>query len=258
VSQPGELLLELRGLTAGYGGVAAVRDLDLTVAAGEVVALLGPNGAGKTTTLLAACGQVRALAGFALFDGRPVDRRVERNARGGLALVPDNRGVFHSLSVQDNLRLAAGRRAVGAVLDLFPELRGVLGRRCGLLSGGQQQMLALAKAMLGGPRLLLIDEMSLGLAPLVVKRLLPTIRSLADQGVGVLLVEQHIDLALSVADRALVLHHGRVAATGAAAELRADPGAVEQAYFGRGGPDLSRGTSPRGASPRSHPGPGTA
>jgi branched-chain amino acid transport system ATP-binding protein len=238
MSLAGEILLELRGLTAGYGGVAAVRDLDLTVASGEVVALLGPNGAGKTTTLLAACGAVRPLAGSAAFGGSPLDRRVERNARAGLALVPDNRGVFHSLSVQENLRLAAKGGAVGEVLDLFPELRDLLGRRCGLLSGGQQQMLAVAKAMLGGPRLLLVDEMSLGLAPLVVRRLLPVIRRLADHGVGVVLVEQHIDLALSIADRAVVLHHGRVALTGSAAELRADPGAVEQAYFGLGaGPE---------------------
>ena len=229
-----EAVLELRGLTAGYGGVAAVRDLDLAVASGEVVALLGPNGAGKTTTLLAACGLVPALAGSAHFAGRPRSRRVEHNARAGLVLVPDNRGVFASLSVRDNLRLAAKGGAVDKVLDLFPELRRLLGRRCGLLSGGEQQMLALAKAMLTGPRVLLIDEMSLGLAPIAVQRMLPTIRRLADRGVGVVLVEQHIDLALSIADRALVLHHGRVALTGTAAQLRADPRAVEHAYFGVG------------------------
>jgi branched-chain amino acid transport system ATP-binding protein len=235
VSVPGAVVLELRGLTAGYGGVAAVRDLDLALAPGEVVALLGPNGAGKTTTLLAACGLVPALAGSAHFAGQPLNRRVEQNARAGLVLVPDNRGVFHSLSVQDNLRLAAKGGAVDTVLDLFPELRRLLGQRCGLLSGGEQQMLALAKAMLAGPRVLLIDEMSLGLAPLAVRRLLPTIRGLADRlGVGVVLVEQHIDLALSIADRALVRHHGRVALTGPAAELRANPRVVERAYFGLG------------------------
>jgi branched-chain amino acid transport system ATP-binding protein len=248
VSGPREAVLELRGLTAGYGGVAAVRDLDLAVAPGEVVALLGPNGAGKTTTLLAACGLVPALAGSVHFAGQPRSRRVEQNARAGLVLVPDNRGVFHSLSVQDNLRLAARGRPAGQVLDLFPELRGLLGRRCGLLSGGEQQMLALAKAMLTGPRVLLIDEMSLGLAPIAVQRMLPTIRALADERrVGVLLVEQHIGLALSVADRALVLHHGRVALTGPAAELRANPGAVEHAYFGLGAPPLP---SPQAAAPR--------
>ena len=233
MSFPGEIILELRGLTAGYGGVAAVRDLDLAVAPGEVVALLGPNGAGKTTTLLAACGLVPALAGSVHFAGQPRSRQVERNARAGLVLVPDNRGVFHSLSVRDNVRLAARGGAADEVLDLFPELRRLLGRRCGLLSGGEQQMLALAKAMLTGPRVLLIDEMSLGLAPIAVQRMLPTIRDLADRrGVGVVLVEQHIGLALSIADRALVLHHGRVALTGTAAQLRGDPRAVERAYFG--------------------------
>jgi branched-chain amino acid transport system ATP-binding protein len=234
MSVPGEVVLELRGLTAGYGGAAAVRGLDLAVASGEVVALLGPNGAGKTTTLLAACGLVPAPAGSARFAGRPLNRRVEHNARAGLVLVPDNRGVFASLSVRDNLRLAARGGAVDQVLDLFPELCRLLGRRCGLLSGGEQQMLALAKAMLTGPRVLLIDEMSLGLAPIAVQRMLPTIRRLADRGAGVVLVEQHIDLALSIADRALVLHHGRVALTGTAAQLRADPRAVEHAYFGLG------------------------
>jgi branched-chain amino acid transport system ATP-binding protein len=247
VSLPGEFVLELRGLSAGYGGVPAVRDLDLTVATGEVVALLGPNGAGKTTTLLAACGLLPLLAGSAYFAGQPLNRRVEQNARAGLALVPDNRGVFHSLSVQDNLRLAAKGGAVDEVMDLFPGLRGLLRRRCGLLSGGEQQQLALAKAMLTGPRVLLIDEMSLGLAPVVVQRMLPTIRGLADGlGVGVVLVEQHIDLALSIADRALVLHHGRVALTGTAAELRANPGVVEQAYFGLGAAPLP---TPRRAFP---------
>jgi len=227
-----ELVLELRGLSAGYGGVAAVRDLDLAVASGEVIALLGPNGAGKTTTLLAACGLVPVLAGSAHFAGQPRSRRAEQNARAGLVLVPDNRGVFHSLSVRDNLRLAARGSAVDKALDLFPELRRLLGRRCGLLSGGEQQMLALAKAMLAEPRVLLIDEMSLGLAPVAVQRMLPMIRAIADHGAGVVLVEQHIDLALSIADRALILHHGRVALTGTAAQLRADPRAVEHAYFG--------------------------
>ncbi|MEU8242287.1 ABC transporter ATP-binding protein [Actinoplanes missouriensis] len=226
-------LLNLTAVTAGYAGIPAVRDLDLSVAPGEIVAMLGPNGAGKTTTLLTAAGVITPMAGAVTAFGRPLRKRLEQNARAGLVLVPDTRGVFHTLSVRDNLALARG--SLDEALNLFPALNGLMSRRCGQLSGGEQQMLAIAKALVLRPRVLLIDEMSMGLAPVAVQALLPSIRALADRlGAGVLLVEQHIDLALSIADRAVVLHHGRVVLTGKAADLRADRHAVADAYFGAG------------------------
>ncbi|MBL7499259.1 ATP-binding cassette domain-containing protein [Frankia sp. CNm7] len=248
---PPPAALEISGLSAGYNGVPAVRDLSISVAQGEVLALLGPNGAGKTTTLLAAVGLLPALRGSVVALGTPLrGRRVERTARAGVSLVPAGRGVFHQLTVAENLRLA--RRRGGADLDEtlghFPPLRPLLGRRCGLLSGGEQQMLALAKALLAGPRVLLVDELSLGLAPLAVRGLLPTIRALADERrMAVVLVEQHLDLALSVADRAVVLHHGRVALAGRAAELRERRDLVEAAYFGH--TDPASPFEPSGSAP---------
>lgn len=227
--------LSLDDLTVGYGGVPAVRGLNARVHPGEILALLGPNGAGKTTTLLAAVGALPLLAGSITALGAPLDRRVERNARRGVVLVPDSRGVFHTLSVDDNLRLARRRHGLRTdeVFDYFPKLRSLRTRRCGTLSGGEQQMLALAKALLSEPKVLLIDELSLGLSPIAVEDLLPRLRAIADdRRMAVVLVEQHIELALSIADTALVLHHGTVALAGSAAELRARRDTVEAAYFG--------------------------
>lgn len=227
--------LSIDGITVGYGGVPAVRDLDARVRPGEILALLGPNGAGKTTTLLAAVGALPLLSGGITALGAPLDRRVERNARRGVILVPDNRGVFHRLSVEDNLRLARRKHGPSTddVFDYFPNLRSMRSRGCGTLSGGEQQMLALAKALLCAPKILLIDELSLGLSPIAVEDLLPRLRRIADdQHMAVVLVEQHIELALSIADSAVVLHHGRVALAGSAAELRNRRDRVEAAYFG--------------------------
>lgn len=167
--------LNIEGLTVGYGGVPAVRDLNAQVRAGEILALLGPNGAGKTTTLLASVGALPALSGIITALGEPLDRRVEANARRGVILVPDSRGVFHRLSVDDNLRLARRKHgpSVDDVFDYFPALRSMRSRRCGTLSGGEQQMLALAKALLCAPKILLVDELSLGLSPIAVEGLLP-------------------------------------------------------------------------------------
>ncbi|WP_035752048.1 ABC transporter ATP-binding protein [Parafrankia discariae] len=226
--------LAVEGLSAGYRGVPAVRDVTLRVAAGRILALLGPNGAGKTTTLLAAAGLLTPLAGTVTALGKPVTGRVERTARAGVSLIPDDRGLFHRLTVAENLRLAGSRGGLEPILARFPQLRGLLARRCGLLSGGEQQTLAIAKTLLRKPRVLLIDELSMGLSPIAVQGILPTLRQLADEtDVAIVLVEQHIDQALSIADEAVVLHHGRVALSGPAGALREDRERIRRAYFGR-------------------------
>jgi branched-chain amino acid transport system ATP-binding protein len=235
VTETATAALEIDGVTAGYGGVPAIRDMNVSVYPGEILALLGPNGAGKTTTLLTCVGALVPMSGSVRALGSPIDKRIERNARRGVTLVPDNRGVFHKLTVADNLRLARrkGRTSLDTTLDHFPKLRSLMNRRCGLLSGGEQQMLALAKALLTDPKVLLVDEMSLGLAPIAVQGLLPTLRAIADDhNMAIVLVEQHIDLALSIADSAMVLHHGRVALSSSAADLRQNRESVEAAYFG--------------------------
>jgi len=226
-------VLRIRGLSAGYQGVPAIRDIDLRVVAGSILALLGPNGAGKSTTLRAAAGLLPALDGTVTAVGSPVTGSVERATRAGLCLIPDNRGVFHGLTVAENLRLARAKGGFGPALDRFPQLRPLLNRRCGLLSGGEQQLLAIAKTLLLRPKVLLIDELSMGLSPIAVRRILPELRRLADEeGTAIVLVEQHIDQALGVADEAVVLHHGRIALTGPAADLRADRDRIQRAYFG--------------------------
>ncbi|MEU8899186.1 ATP-binding cassette domain-containing protein [Nocardia sp. NPDC048505] len=230
-----DLALSIEAVTVGYGGVPAVRDLHAGVRPGEILALLGPNGAGKTTTLLACVGALPLISGTIDALGAALDHRVERNARRGVILVPDSRGVFHRLSVEDNLRLARRKNgpSVDDVFDYFPALRSMRARRCGTLSGGEQQMLALAKALLCAPRILLVDELSLGLSPIAVEGLLPRLREIADdQHMAVVLVEQHIELAFSIADSAVVLHHGRAVISGSAAELGKRRDMVEAAYFG--------------------------
>ena len=223
------VVLEARGLAAGYGSLAAVRDLDLHVDAGEVVALLGPNGAGKTTTLLTLAGVIAPLRGEVCWKGVATRAPVHRRVRSGLALVPEERSVIMSLSVRDNLRFARG--PMERALELFPELRPHLRRPAGLLSGGQQQMLTLGRALAGSPDILLADELSLGLAPLLVERLLDAVREAASRGVGVLLVEQHVTQALRIADRAYVLQHGRVALQGSASDLSGRLDEIERTYL---------------------------
>jgi branched-chain amino acid transport system ATP-binding protein len=222
-------LIEAEGLTTGYGSVPVVRELDLRVEPGEVVALLGPNGAGKTTTLRALAGELPALSGEVRWLGRRATQSVHRRARQGLRFVTEERSVFMSLSVHDNLRLS--HRSIAGCLDLFPELEALLPRRAGLLSGGEQQMVTLARALTGDVRLLIADELSLGLAPLVIQRLLRAVRAAADRGVGVVLVEQQLRHALEVADRGIVLRRGLVAMSGTSGELRDRIGEIEDSYL---------------------------
>jgi branched-chain amino acid transport system ATP-binding protein len=229
-------VLETKDLTAGYAGVPVVRGLDLTVEAGEVVALLGPNGAGKTTTLLTLAGVVPRIGGSAKVLGEEVPGgRPHKVARLGAVLVPDDRAIFFELTTRENLRLGAGGKgdATDIVLEYFPSLKPRMSTRAGLLSGGEQQMLAVGRALSGSPKLLMIDEMSLGLAPVIVKRMFPVVRRIADEiGAGVLVVEQHIDLALQAADRAYVLNHGEVSMTGKAADLLKDRHLLQASYLG--------------------------
>ncbi len=231
--------VEIEGLTVGYDGVAVVRNLDLYVDEGEVVALLGPNGAGKTTTLFALAGLLAPLSGTIAILGNTVrPNRPQTVARSGLAFVPEDRGLFYDLTVNENLRLSRKKswrrfnKSSQDPLDLFPVLRNLGTRPAGLLSGGEQQMLALARALSTNPRVLLVDEMSLGLAPIVVEQLLPMIRLIADSGTAVILVEQHVQLALEYADRGYVLRHGDCVLEGVAKDLLAQPDRLEVSYLG--------------------------
>lgn len=231
--------LQLAGLVAGHNGVPAVHGLDLTVNRGEVVALLGPNGAGKSTTLLTVMGVLPELGGSVRLFGRPA-RTVapHRVARQDVALVPDNRGIFFQLNVSDNLRLRRRRRSsmtVDRIYEQFPALLPLASRKAGLLSGGEQQMLALGCALMSEPQLLMVDEMSHGLAPVIVAELLPRLRALAkSENIAVLLVEQHVRAALDVADRAYVMSRGRPIAAGQAADLRDQLDVMHASYFGGG------------------------
>ena len=225
-----ETLLECRALKAGYGALAVVRDLDLHVDAGEVVALVGPNGAGKSTTLLTLAGELPPLGGEVRWKGAATTAPMHARCRDGLGYLTEERSVIMSLTAQDNLRLAGV--TVADATSLFPQLASLLNRKAGLLSGGEQQMLSLARALGRTPQVLLADELSLGLAPLVVDRLLTAVRQAADErGVGVLLVEQHVRKALSISDRVYVMVRGNVVMSDTADKALAQLEDIESAYL---------------------------
>ena len=229
-------MLEISDVSAGYENVPVVRGLSMTVHTGEVVALLGANGAGKTTTLRAISGLVKVVSGSIRLDGRDlVGVSPSVRAQAGIAHVPEGRGIFFGLTVAEHFTIGLRPSAadIDEVLQYFPALRDLQSRRAGLLSGGEQQMLAIACALLHKPKLLLLDELSLGLAPVIVERLLPVVREFADaRATAVVLVEQHVQLGLEIADRAYVLAHGDLTTSGSVAELRADSDRLVASYLG--------------------------
>jgi branched-chain amino acid transport system ATP-binding protein len=228
--------LQCTGLTGGHGTTTAFRDIDLAVEGGTVEALLGPNGAGKTTLLRTLAGFVVPRDGAVAVDGQTLKRgRPALASKAGVVLVPDNRSLFATLTVEENLKVAwrKGGPSPRDMLDVFPALEMRWGLRAGALSGGEQQMVAMARALIQDPKVLLIDEMSMGLAPRIVEALFEQVRSIAtDHGCAVVLVEQHVNLALEVADSAAVLNRGSIVLRGPAGELRGEAERLEAAYFG--------------------------
>ena len=243
-------VLAVDDLSAGYTGAEVIRHINVTVGSGEVVALFGPNGAGKTTTLRAISGLVHPARGRVVYEGRDLAKQSPTaRARAGIAHVPEGRGIFFGLTVAEHLRLGyRGERVDPAVVyEYFPALEPLAGRRAGLLSGGEQQMLAVGRALARRPRLLLLDELSLGLAPMLVERLLPVVRSYAeDSGCAVLLVEQHVQLATEIADRCYVLSHGDIVLHETGARLLHDPAILFASYVGQQAPPEGGAAAPGG------------
>jgi branched-chain amino acid transport system ATP-binding protein len=227
-------VLEASELVAGYG-MPVLRGVSIEVREGEVVGLLGPNGAGKTTTMHAIAGVLPLLKGSVRIGGEPAPRTLHRRVRTGMALVAEGRGVLMSLTLAENLRL--GRGPAERAYELFPELHRLRHKKAAQLSGGEQQMLSLARALAMDPQLLLVDELSLGLAPRIVERLLRTIRQAADERrMAALIVEQQVDKVLHWVDRAYVLRRGAVRLSGSVTDVRASMGDLADAYLGSAGP----------------------
>ncbi|MFZ0975084.1 MAG: ABC transporter ATP-binding protein [Solirubrobacteraceae bacterium] len=251
-------LLSVDGLTVPRGGRNVVREVSLEIPAGEITALLGPNGAGKSSMVLAMGGILKPVAGKVVLDGQDLaGKRPERIRRAGLAIVPEGRRLLPELTVAENLRVAtytmstadatAGRKRA---LELFPELEKRLGYPARSLSGGEQQMVVLAQALVSHPRFVIIDELSLGLAPVVINRLVPTIQSVAEAGAGVLLIEQFATLALGLANRAYIMEGGQIQYSGMASELKENPAMLQSAYLlrtrnGAGAPEPVTGAQLR-------------
>ena len=236
-SQP---LLELRGLEVAYGGIRAVRGIDLRVDSGELVCLIGANGAGKSTTLRAICGLVPLAGGDIVYDGQSINgRKSFELVRRGLVMVPEGRGIFGQLTIEENLAMGAYVRRDAAqvrqdterVFTLFPRLAERRKQAAGTLSGGEQQMVAMGRAMIARPKLLLLDEPSMGLAPLMVEKVFEVVRTIAAEGVTILLIEQNAKLALEHSHRGYVMESGELTLSGPARDLLTDP-KVRAAYLG--------------------------
>lgn len=224
------MLIRAEGVSAGYSSGLAIREVSLEVKRGEVVALLGPNGAGKTTTLLTLAGELRPAAGRVIWNGNDRREPLYRRARSGLGYVPDEGAVFGGLTTRQNLALTRHADRDSAT-KVFPELSPLLDRRGGLLSGGEQRMLAVGRAIGGPTQLLMADELSLGLAPRTVGVILSAIRRAADQGMAALIVEQHVHRVLAIADRVYVMQRGRIALEMTAAEARQNIDAIQEQYL---------------------------
>jgi branched-chain amino acid transport system ATP-binding protein len=249
--------LKVSGLTVYRGGRPVVRKVDIEIPAGEVTALLGPNGAGKSSLVLAVGGILRPEAGSIEIGNRDyAGKRPERIRRAGVAIVPEGRRLLPELTVEDNIKVAtytlarteaqAGR---ARALELFPELEKRLDAPARALSGGEQQMVVLAQALVSRPKYVVIDELSLGLAPVIVNRLIPTIREIADSGIGVLLIEQFVTVALGLANRAHIMEGGRIQFSGLAKELREKPELLHTAYLLRGSNGAARTPAVAGGEP---------
>ena len=249
--------LNLKKISVARGGHTVVHEVSIDVAPGAVTALLGPNGAGKSSLVLSVGGVLKPLGGAVEMDGKDLaGRRPEKIRQAGLAIVPEGRRLLPELTVEDNIRVAtyslsrsqaqAGR---ARALELFPELEKRLTTAAGSLSGGEQQMVVLAQALVSQPRYVIIDELSLGLAPVVVQRLIPTIRSVAEAGIGVLLIEQFATVALGLSERAYVMEGGRIRYEGAAKELREKPELLHSAYLFRGAPTGNGAPAPAPVPP---------
>ena len=239
-TDPGSPLLQLKNLQISYGGIQAVKGIDLELWAGETVCLIGANGAGKTTTLNAIAGVLPLAGGDIHYKGERINALpAHRRLRAGIALVPEGRGIFTRLTVEENLRMGAYSRNDKAgieadlerVYTMLPRIKERLPQVAGTLSGGEQQMLAIGRALLSRPKLLLLDEPSMGLAPLVVEKIFEVVQSVAKEGVTILLVEQNANLALEFAQRGYVMESGRITLTGSGDELLANP-KVREAYLG--------------------------
>jgi branched-chain amino acid transport system ATP-binding protein len=261
--------LRLQGMTVQRGGRDVVRDVTIDIPPGQITALLGPNGAGKSSLVLAVGGVLRPRKGSVMLEGRDwAGRRPERIRHAGVAIVPEGRRLLPQLTVEDNIRVAMyalprGQAQAGRAraLELFPELERLLGSPARSLSGGEQQMVVLAQALVSQPRYILIDELSLGLAPVVVNRLIPTIREVAQSGIGVLLIEQFAPIALGLASRAYVMEGGRLQFSGTASQLKDDPSLLHSAYLLRGntnGAERAAAPSASAGTAASSPSAGTA
>jgi sulfate-transporting ATPase len=233
----GTALLEARGISAGYGKSTVIRNISVKVHAGEIVTVLGPNGAGKTTTVMTLSGDIPTRDGEVIFDGSSAKAALYQKARRGLGVVTEERSLFPALTVKENLRVFGA--AFGTAVEIFPELERLMNTRVGLLSGGEQQMIAVARILARHPKVILADELSLGLAPLVVNRLLEVLKDAAvKSGVGVLLVEQHVQKALALSDRTYIMGRGQIVFEGTPDELSRQPALLNSVYLATAAKDV--------------------